>query len=131
MKTQLYSIQGIIFQSGHTHGIGYKPGIGEAVTIQDAMIFAMYHGVVSEEETLCGHMHDKWGDSQVTNFKVSETELTFSKFYDRRPEIRYRFIKKTDDVWFGSWEGEDCGTGQSKCILTPIDESFFEVTKEM
>jgi len=129
MKT-LYSIQGIIFQHGHVFGTAQKPGIGTAVTINDAIIFAMFHGIVGrdqiEPDMFCGQMNDKWGASDITEFQLSDTELKFKKCYRSRPEIQYLFTQKEGDVWIGEYSGRDCGRGQTKCIITPITESFFE-----
>jgi len=125
---KIYLIQGIIFQNGHVFGTAYKPGLGIASTIHDALIFSMCQGIVGpnpeNEEVLFGTMQDKWGKSEITNFKISEGELTFIKQYKGRPIINYRFKKNGGNVWHGQYEGVDCGKGESKCILTEIDESF-------
>ena len=127
---KIYSIQGVIFQRGHIYGTAYKPGIGIAATIKNAMIYAMFHGVVGPDETapetFCGSMTDKFGDSQIAGFQVTNKELRFDKYYKNRPVIHYIFTKKEGDVWLGTYSGEDCGKGETKCTLTCLDETFFE-----
>ncbi len=128
-KDEMYSLQGIIFQQGHAFGIGHKPGIGAAVRIEKAFNYGMFHAVVgpSEEnsEELCGHMNDRWGQSKITNFQISEEGVSFTKWYTNRPPIDYVLSNKKENIWIGTWEGEDCGTGVCKCIVNEIDESFF------
>ncbi len=129
MKKQLYLIQGIIFQNGNILGTAYKPGIGVAVSIQKVMIYAICNGIVGPsavKEIYNGHMTDKWGESGITDFKISDTELSFTKNYANRPPIEYYFDKKEGNIWLGSYQGRDCGTGDSKFIVTEINESFFE-----
>ncbi len=126
---KLYLIQGIIFQNDHVLGIGYKPDIGTAVTIQKAMLYAVFNGVIgplNEEGDYGGEMNDKWGESSITNFKISDTELSFTKQYKNRPPIEYLFDEKEGSTWIGTYQGQDCGTDDSKCFVTEIDESFFE-----
>ena len=131
---KLYLIQGIIFQRGHVFGLSYKSGIGTAATIQSATIHAICNGIVGEDDDdlmnddgyLSGEMNDKWGHSQITLFKLTDTTLNFAKHYANRPPIFYSFDKKEGNVWIGKYQGNDCGTGQSKFIITPIDEFFFE-----
>lgn len=130
---EIYSIQGIIFQEGSVFGLGHKPGIGTAVTIQKAMLYSMFHAVVGPSDdgkTLCGHMNDQWGDSEITNFKISEEEMSFTKKYANRPPINYLFQPSSNknSVWLGKYIGFDCGKGVAKCIVVPIDENFFEPT---
>jgi len=129
MEKKLFSIQGILFQEGHALGLGDKPGVGLAVKIQKAMVYAIYHGVVgpSEDgESFCGQMHDRYGDSEISELLIGDTFLQFTKKYQNRPPILYSFREKNGNVWIGTWMGDDCGVGKSKCIVTQIEESFFD-----
>jgi hypothetical protein len=130
MKKKLYSLQGIIFQKGDFFSLGEKPGIGTAVKIEQAINYGMFHAIVgpSEEdpEILLGHMHDRWGYSVITNFILSDNELSFTKKYSGRPPIYYVFVEKNGNAWHGTYEGVDCGKGTSKCFIIETDESFFD-----
>lgn len=134
MNEQLYSLQGIIFQKGHTFGTAHKPGVGIAVTMQEAVNYSMFHAVVSTDEyepqTLSGHMSDRWGQSTITEFIMNENGISFKKEYGGRPPIRYSFREKKDDIWYGTYTGPDCGTGTTKLIVTPINELFFTPVDE-
>jgi len=129
MKKQLYSLHGIIFQAGMVFGTATKPGVGLAVTLEKAMMYSMFHSVVGledeHEDEYSGTMTDKWGYSAITHFKMTDSEISFQKQYDRRPPITYSFMKKEGDVWHGTYSGRDCGEGTSKLTVVPIDESFF------
>jgi hypothetical protein len=133
VKARLYLVQGIIFQQGHTFGLGNKPGIGTAVTIQNAMHFALCNGIMgSDEETpdlYGGVLNDRWGDSDISEGSLTETELKFTKRYKNRSPIYYVFNKKVENVWYGTYSGKDSGTGSSKIILTEINSSFLEPEK--
>jgi hypothetical protein len=134
-KEKLYSLQGIIFQKGLVLGLGEKSGIGIAVKIQQAINYGMFHAIVgpSEEDPkiLCGHMSDRWGNSKITDFKISEEELSFTKWYENRPPIDYTFVFKKENVYHGVYEGDDCGTGLCKCIVNEINKSFFDPNEEI
>lgn len=41
----------------------------------------------------------------------------------------YYFSKEKGNIWFGYYDGKDCGKGTSKCILTEIDKSFLTPLK--
>ena len=90
----------------------------------------MYHGIVGpsgDGKTFCGSMHDKWGDSEIVDFQLNGNKLKFSKNYPDRSIIKYYFSKKDEEnIWIGTYYGEDCEKGDSKCIITIIDESFLK-----
>ncbi len=124
----IYLIQGIIFQTGPLFSTRNKPGIDTAVFVQEAMHHGIFNGAVGGDEhaeSFSGEMTDKWGNSKITDFIINGNKLTFVKKYERRPGINYEFTKK-GDIWYGSYDGPDCGTGKSKCVLTPVDESFWD-----
>lgn len=129
MNQQFYSLQGIIFQKGHAFGTAQKPGIGTAVIMQDVMNYSMFHSVVGVDEnhpnTFSGGMSDRWGQSAITEFIMNENGISFTKQYSGRPPIRYSFRENKDNIWYGTYLGSDCGSGTTKLIVTPIDESFF------
>ncbi len=129
-REKLYSLQGIIFQRGYAFGLGQKPGIGTAVKIMQTINHGMFHAIIGPSEEnpkeLCGQMNDCWGQSKITNFQITDEELSFTKWYERRPPIDYVFTNKKENVWHGMYEGEDCGMGTCKCIVNEIDELFFE-----
>ena len=123
---KIYLLQGIIFQNGSIYGIGNKPGIGSAATIKPAMIFAMFHGIVGPNvlNELTGEMSDKWGESSITNFELTENTLTYIKHYNCRPPIHYSFTKKEDGSWSGKYSGIDCGEGEANIHVVETFESF-------
>lgn len=129
-KEKLYALQGIIFQKGFSFAIGEKPGIGTAAKIEQTFNYGMFHAVIGPSsenpEILCGHMSDRWGNSIITDFMISEKELSFAKRYTNRPAIHYIFGNKEDGTWKGIYEGPDCGRGTCKCVVIEINESFFD-----
>ena len=132
MKKTLYSLQGIIFQSNKALTLGYKPGIGTAVMIQDIINYSMFHSIVSTDDEnpssglLTGAMHDRWGDSIITDFRMTPNHIGFTKTYFGRPAIYFNYPKH-DVHWEGKYHGADCGSGNTKIMVIEIEESFFEL----
>jgi len=128
MEKQLYSIHVIVFHPVLGFGFNYEPGVETADKIKNAMIHAM-HGIVGpsqSKEDFCGHMYDIYGTSEIINFKISDTVLSFTKQYKGRPPIDYIFMIKDEDIWAGEWKSENGTTGDSKCVVIPVNESFLE-----
>jgi len=127
---KFYLIQGINFQNGYRCGsLGFKSNPNNLPRIDFQMINAMYNGIVescdSTSKLFNGEMRDIWGNATISNFEISENELKFTKTYEKRPPIINLFTEKENGVWFGMFEGNDCGTGKTKCIVTEIDNTFF------
>ena len=125
---KIFLIQGILFQDGEILGIGLDDEIGERVKVQKIMRYAIYHGIFSATKAgdVLGVMSDKYGESEIFNITLSKQELSFDKKYKNRPLIHYSFSKKDGNIWIGEFRGPDCGIGKSKCIITEVNESFFE-----
>lgn len=130
MEQNIFSLQGIIFQEGHDFGLANNPGMGISLTINTAMRYAMFHGVVGPNEenptVLSGNMEDPWGQSLIHEFTISEEMITFKKQYQRRPIIDYLFKQKENGIWIGTYSGPDCGIEKTKMIVTALTESFFD-----
>ncbi len=127
---KFYLIQGIYFQSGYRGGcLGFRLEPKNLATIDFEMINAMYNGIVescdSNSKLFYGEMKDIWGNAKISDFEISESELKFIKTYEKRPPIIHLFTKKENGVWLGTFEGDDCGKGKTKCIATEIDNEFF------
>lgn len=131
---KLLSIQGVFFQGVFDPFIAQKPGIGTAVALRKIVEYSMYYAIVYPHDThddiFVGAMSDRYGYSTITELKISDTELSFTKTYDGRPPIYYSFTKTSDNTWEGTWQGTDCGNGTSRCIITEIDESFLLIDEE-
>ena len=129
MKNSHYSLHGIIFQEGYHFGIADKPGIGAAATINKAMNYAMFHGVIHPTELYSdiyeGELSDYWGPSVITDFLIKEDSISFKKQYTGKPVIDYHFRKCEEGVWFGVHSSAYTGKGTAKLIMIPVDESFF------
>ena len=132
-------IQGVFFQAMHAFSIGYKPGEGAAAMVGDSLRFGIFYGVAGpqsdsdtpQDGTYSGRMHDYVGYSAITNLKVTDTEVSFTKQYDHRKPIAYTFTKKDPfGVWVGGYNGHDCGTGLAKCLITEVDENFLALEEE-
>ena len=129
-------IHGVFFQAQYGFGIGYKPGIGSAVTLEKVVRQGVYSAIVGpgdnpSSEVFLGQMHDYVGYSAITDFKMTETELRFTKRYGGRKPISYVFTEKEGNVWTGTWEGIDCGRGVTRCVVTEVTEGFLQMEESV
>lgn len=117
------------------HGVWELPGLLAefrltAMPIREAVKHAMYCGFVEEGKTeniFYGHMHDKWGKSRIIDFKINDSTLMFTKIYGEQEPLYYDFTEKKGNVWIGTYNDKRGGKkGNSKCIITEIDESFLD-----
>ena len=132
MKKKFFLIDVLVYRPVLGFGFNYEPSTDTTEKIRNAMVNSM-HGIIGpseDEKTFCGHMHDISGDSEITNFKISDTKLSFTKQYKGRSSVNYLFTKKDGEVWLGEWEIKNGAGGDSKCVVVPINESFLEPEKE-
>lgn len=131
MLNKIYFIEGIFFQVGDIYSKGHNPGTLCLEIIQDSLTHCIYHGIVFSidyhERFFEGCMVDLFGKSVITDFEISINELKFKKKYAEKPIINYSFNKKEGNIWIGEFSGEHCGLGDSKCIITQFEKSFFSL----
>ena len=129
MKKTLYALQGVFFQKNWGMGTAIDPLIGVRATITSQLQFTMFHGLVGKEpmeENFSGMMNDRYGDAALTDFVLTDTEMSFTKKYLKRNDpIRYEFKEKKDGIWYGTWSGPAVGAGTAKCIVNETNELFF------
>jgi hypothetical protein len=88
----------------------------------------MYSGVIkftSGSKYGMGSLHDHYGYSALTEVKMTEKSLSFKKQYERRNDVIVYKLKKTGDIWVGSYSGKATGTGASRCVTQITNEAFF------
>lgn len=128
-----YLIQGFFFQSTQSLGTGYRHD-GVAVTIREgigAFHFAgAVHPVDDDPDSFWweGEMEDTIGRSQITDWNLGSSTLTFKKKYLNDPMnlIHYQFDRQKDGTWVGTYGGERARTGYARCIITEVSSEFFQ-----
>lgn len=126
-----YLVQGFLFQENTGLGLAFKPIEGAVVVIETRLTQAMFAGAIwtdrdSATGTLTGKLQDTWGVSALSKIEIVDDRFTFEKLYDRRPDpISYEF-HRVGNVWLGKYTGTKTGTGVCQCILTEVEESFFD-----
>lgn len=122
----IYLLQGLYFNEILSYGIGIKPGIG--VVREDSLPYHFFQGMVTvqPEHTVCGYIKDKFGEADIYNFRISEKKMSFRKCYKDRSAIYYSFDKFADGFWVGSYTGTDVGKGKVHCLVTSVNEGFFD-----
>ena len=127
-------IQGIFFQNQSWLGVRCVPIEGDIVVIERGLIQTLFSGVIgpdtrSSVPTLMGEMLDPIGMSLLTDVWVSDTEVRFTKNYRKRGDIGailYTFSHKEGSVFVGNYEGLNVGNGIARCVLTPVEPTFFD-----
>ena len=124
----IYLIQGLFLFEKQKLGIGYDKG-NARVLFHEVMQHSMFAGVIrpdqEDSEALVGTLTDHYGNSLLMAIQIKGNTLLFTKIYGHRADhIHYQFKKDADGTWSGTFHGKTVGTGQARCILTPVPESF-------
>jgi hypothetical protein len=130
-----FLIQGLFFQDRQWLGVGNRPGDGVVAIFHSGLCRHMFAGAVWQDPervqgVLTGTMHDAFGDSILTDIRIDESEVSYSKMYLRRGGgnfIHYTFRKRKGLEWVGEFNGVDCGNGISTCLVTEVGDDFFQV----
>lgn len=128
-----YLIQGFFFRPTQSLGIGYRYG-GAAAFIREEMGIFQFAGAVhpvdGRPDSLWweGGIDDAVGRSQITDWNLGSSRLTFKKRYldDPMNLIHYQFRRQEDGTWIGTYGGEKSGTGDARCIVTEVSSEFFQ-----
>jgi hypothetical protein len=124
----IHLITGIWFQVRSGLSIAFDR-TGAVPVWQTAMCHFMFTGGFgpshNDRNILTGNMTDPAGESELSDIKLTETELSFTKKYVHREDfIEYTFRKQPDGTWKGTYSGSACGTGQSHCVLAQVGDDF-------
>ena len=125
----MYSLQGVFFEKKDMLSVEQKSTVGAVVKMRSLLTYGMYYAVLAPdptneyEELYSGMMHDQYGDSAITQFLRTESEVKFTKTYSHQIPIYYVFDRQKDGIWYGTWKGAGF-EGEAKCIITEIDETF-------
>ena len=127
---QFFFINGLFWQERAIFLVKHKEDIGEAVAVSEAMIHSFFAGIVvpheDDKEKLIGIIQDHYGEAKLTDFLLTENSLSFTKEYLRRPyPIFYEYKKDENGIWRGTWDGPEVGCGWTRCVLLPVEESFY------
>lgn len=79
-----------------------------------------------------GFMMDAFGISALYYWSAGSYTIRFQKEYDQNEGsefratglIHYELARQSDDLWVGSYTGEDAGTGPVRCKILKVNESF-------
>jgi hypothetical protein len=128
INKKLFLIQGIFFYESTTPGVGYRPGIGEVMVMRDGKYYSLFNGIIApiigDETQYGGNLSDYFGQSTISDVRISDRGLSFNKKYnDSEKIIKYTF-KKMGELYIGSYKGQKI-KGIARCILNEINEEFF------
>lgn len=132
-------IQGVYFQNQSWLDVVCVPVEGNIAVVKSGLIRATFAGVIYPDQnsaliSFVGEMCDSVGISILTDVTVSETRVSYTKRYKNRREIGeivYEFVHKEGPIFVGTYGGENVGNGIARCILTPVEPSFFDPISAM
>jgi hypothetical protein len=128
MPSIMFLIQGLFFTKDYIMRIGLDAEIGERVLLQPAMFRTMFSGIIKlPKDSIGGEgaLMDVFGNSILTEVNLSDESFSFVKKYDRRNDIiQYKF-QREGEFWVGNYSGPAVGKGAVRCILLPINKTFF------
>ncbi len=128
----IHLIQGVLFQKVSKNRLAFSRVTQEPfLMLRCVIVHSMYMGMFGPDpnppgkSVLAGRMNDHYGNSILTDIKITDSELSFTKKYDHREDlIYYKFRKQEDGTWKGAYKGKATGHGKSRCILTSVSPSF-------
>ena len=142
MPAKYLLIQGFFYQHQEWLGTAFKGDEGLTAVIKEGLIPFMYAGSIwhtghEEAGELVGAMQDDFGHSELHDIVLTETELSFSKHYEKYKilkeiilvdaSIRYNFKKGARNTWVGTYEfppSSQVPRGGTRCVLTELDFSL-------
>lgn len=127
----IHLIQGFFLRISERLDISFRGKNGELTTgVKKELSRCMYSGIIypdpNNKSQLVGRMFDQDGKESVL-FNITKTPktITFIKqYYKGGYGINYRFRRK-DNVWVGSYEGENIKKKKTKCVITEVPDDFF------
>ncbi len=127
----MYLIQGVFFQNQQWLGTRMVPIEGMVAVIEKGLLYSMFTGTIYEDSRnpgqLTGGLVDHYGNSDLSDVELTDTELRFTKKYQRRADqIEYVFRQNDSFGWIGTYVGPVVGSGVSRCVLTRVGEDFFD-----
>lgn len=140
----MFFIQGVFFQNQEWLGVQTVPIEGNVAVLRRGLQWDMYAGIIFPNpervhlpenkftDEFIGGMNDHFGESTLKDIVITDLEISFSKKYNRRDDvIHYSFKIKDGNTWVGGYHGDEVGKGLSRCIITPVNDSFNDPTSIM
>jgi hypothetical protein len=79
-----------------------------------------------------GAVRDDIGYAVMQEIELTDSQLTFTKYYEKygdRPDraIHYDLKREEGTMWSGRWFWpDDQGDGLTRCVITEVDDQLFE-----
>lgn len=128
----MYAIQGLSFQR---HSMGNIAGALDTILGADPNVVIQFTGGIFKGPPpayeLQGNMRDHFGLSVLSEITIERDRVSFLKTYgagNNHQAFEYEF-KKQGNFWIGTFRSTREGSnfsGSANCILTEVDEAFFE-----
>jgi len=138
--SRYFLIQGFFYQNQEWFDNVYVPGEGLTAVVKEGLIPFMFSGAIwhlghDEINDLVGALRDDFGPSELRDIAVSDSEISFSKYYEKYkilgPDkfVRYTLKKGEQNTWVGTYSfptDPKMEGGAARCILTELDFSLIQ-----
>jgi hypothetical protein len=87
----------------------------------------MIHPSESKDSVLAGQLTDRFGDSILSNVRIDEKIVSFTKIYKHRADPIFLVLRKSSkmhNLWVGTYAGEKTGAGKVNCFITEVPLEF-------
>ncbi len=125
-----YWIQGLFFQPAQD--VVLDP-TNVRILVEEYLGQHMFHGSIwqdleSPDKRLVGVIDDHFGTADLSDIRLSDSGLAFTKKYRDRPDkIHYIFERRDGQTWIGTYTGVITGKGLVRCLMTELPDEFFTV----
>ncbi len=123
------------FQNQEWLDLALDPREGNVAVVRAGLVGLMYAGFIQQDPEglpgeLIGRMQDHFGQSVLAGIVISDQRMDFVKQYEKTHRIRapiaYVFRMRDGNTWVGEYSGDKVGSGITRCVLTEVDETFFD-----
>ncbi len=129
----MYLVSGVYIQDRESLALKAVPIEGMTVVVRRQLAQVMYYGMLWPDASAllgqyAGEFIDASGRSRITDALVLPGRFEFTKQYlHQQWQIHYSLRPFPDGDWVGTYESPEVGSGITRCKLTALEDSFFDL----
>jgi len=117
--------------------MGYAPGIGGVVTVEEGFVSLMFSGVIEHDMSdlvygFKGLVTDELGVADLSAIAIGSSEVSFNKLYRDRSQSQaiVYVLHPEGNTWAGEYRAEfrsgKVWQGPVRCVITEVDDELFK-----